>query len=390
MADSLEKPFKIAIPDTEIELLKKKLDLARFPDELEDSGKAYGVPLADIRRLTEHWKNGYDWRKHEAELNDEFPQFTRDIGVDGFGMLNVHYVHKKSDAADAIPLLFVHGWPGSFIEIRKILPLLLQASPEHPSFTVVALSLPGYGFSEAPSKKGFEGNQMAETGHKLMLALGYNEYVVQGGDWGALIGRTMAQLYGPAHVKAWHTNMPFARPPEPFKQPLLYLQHVLFKYNARDQEALESNGRFFVQESAYMRLQATKPQTVAYGLADSPASLLGWIYEKLYAWTDNYPWTDDEGASLRMYYEMVSARGEAGLFSNLETVVPTGYSHFPKETVRFPKRWYTCGFPNVIFESYHESGGHFAATERPEEVVGDLRRMFEKGGRAFNAVHDKN
>ncbi|TFK24939.1 epoxide hydrolase [Coprinopsis marcescibilis] len=402
--DSSEKLFKIAIPDSELETLKKKLELTRFPDELEGAGKDYGAPLADVRRLTEYWKNGYDWRKFEAELNDELPHFTRDVEVDGFGALNIHYVHKKSAAADAIPLLFVHGWPGSFLEVRKVLPLLLEASPEHPSFHVVALSLPGYGFSEAPRKKGFEGNQMAETGHKLMLALGYNEYVVQGGDWGALIGRTMAQLYGPKHVKAWHTNMPLAYPPHPTKRPVLLLRHLLFNYNAKDQAALKHTQDFVNLGSSYSRQHGTRPQTLSYGLADSPSGLLAWIYEKLYAWTDDYPWTDDEiltwisiywfsragpSASLRIYYEVQQARGEGGFISNLETKVPTGYSYFPKEIVSFPKRWYTYGFPNVIFESDHDSGGHFAATEKPQELVDDLRKMYGKGGPAFAVVPGK-
>jgi len=177
-----EAPFKIAIPDASLDILQQKLALASFPDELEDAGWDYGVPLTDIRRLVTRWKEGYDWRKYEAQLNEELPQFTRDIDVEGHGTLNIHYVHKKSTVVDAIPLLFVHGCefcktppqspqvltlidlgPGSFIEVRKILPLLTEASPEHPSFHVVAFSLPGYGFSEAPKKRGFEIKEFAEV-----------------------------------------------------------------------------------------------------------------------------------------------------------------------------------------------------------------------------------
>ncbi|KAL0061312.1 hypothetical protein AAF712_011890 [Marasmius tenuissimus] len=207
-----QTPFNISIPDSSIAFLKQKLELTLLPDELDGAGWDYGAPLGDMKRLVARWKDGYDWRRYEKELNDELPQFTRDIEVDGFGVLNVHYVHKKSEAKGAIPLLFVHGWPGSFIEVRKILPLLTAGKPG-PSFDVVALSLPGYGFSEGPKKKGFDLTKYAQTGHKLMLALGYDEYVTQGGDWGYPITRTMATLYGHDHIKAWHTNMPVVSPP---------------------------------------------------------------------------------------------------------------------------------------------------------------------------------
>ncbi|KAG2007071.1 epoxide hydrolase [Coprinopsis cinerea AmutBmut pab1-1] len=402
---STEKPFTISIPDSEIEFLRKKLELTRFPDELEEAGRDYGAPLADVRRLVERWKSGYDWRAHEAQLNAEFPQFTRDIEVEGHGTLNIHYVHKKSEVVDAIPLVFVHGWPGSIIEVRKILPLLLEASPDHPSFHVVAFSLPGYGFSEAPKKKGFADAQMAEVGHKLMLALGYHEYVAQGGDWGATICRTMAQLYGPKHVKAWHTNMPFAYPPHPTRRPLLLLQHLLFKYTPQDQARLERTQWYLEHGNGYLKQQSTQPQTLGYSLADSPAGLLAWIYEKLYQWTDDYKWTDDEvltwvsvywfsragpAASLRLYYEYMKVH-PIGDWSKtvLETDVPTGHSYFPKEVISFPSRWHSSGFPNVIFESDHDKGGHFAAHEVPEALVGDLRKMFGKGGPAFGAVPGK-
>ena len=202
---SLEKPFEIHVPDSSIELLQKKLALTTLPDELPDSGWKYGVPLGDIQRLVKRWQDGFDWRKQEAKINAEMPQFTRDIEIDGHGTLNVHYVHKKSSVANAIPLLFVHGckifklvWvdnmsdpqfqgPGSFLEARKLVPLLTSADGDGPSFHVVAPSLSGYGFSEAPKTQGFNGPQYAEACHKLMLELGYTEYVTQGGDWGHLV-----------------------------------------------------------------------------------------------------------------------------------------------------------------------------------------------------------
>ncbi|ESK82567.1 epoxide hydrolase [Moniliophthora roreri MCA 2997] len=387
----MSSPFQIAIPDSSLDLLKKKLELSRLPDEIDEAGWNYGAPLADIRRLVTRWKDGYDWRKHEKALNEEMPQFTRDIEVDGHGVLNVHYVHKESKVRGAIPLLFVHGWPGSFIEVRKILPLLTADEPGQPSFHVVALGLPGYGFSEGTKKKGFDLKKYAEVGHKLMKALGYEEYVTQGGDWGAMTTRVMAAQYGGNHVKAWHTNMPIATPP-PNPDPS--------KYDAEDLKVLEQTKLFQQKGSGYFQEQSTQPQTIGYSLADSPVGLLAWIYEKLVAWTDGYPWEDDEvltwisifwfsrsgpAASVRTYYEVAQAGGWAVLPI---PSIPLGYSFFPKEVGQAPKSWYTD--PNIVFQSRHEHGGHFAAHEKPAELVGDLRKMFGKGGPAYGVVPGKD
>jgi len=297
-------------------------------------------------------------------------------------------------------LLFVHGWPGSFIEVRKILPLLVQADAEHPSFHVVALSLPGYGFSEAPKKPGFDIPQFAEVGNKLMLSLGYNEYVTQGGDWGHAITQKIAQIYGHKHSKAWHSNFPIAPGPHLIQSPLLLLSHFLFGYTPAEKEGFKRNEWFLQMGMGYSTEHSTQPQTLGYGLADSLVGLLSWIYEKLVLWTDNYPWDDDEvltwisiywfsragpAASLRIYYE---ARKILRSFTKLQpTTIPVGYSYFPKELVRLPLRWFKER--NMVFQSQHDSGGHFAAHEKPQELVGDLRKMFGKGGPAFGVVPGK-
>ncbi|KAF5382510.1 hypothetical protein D9615_003064 [Tricholomella constricta] len=404
-----DSPFTIAVPDFQLSVLQQKLALATFPDELDDAGWTYGVPLADVKRLVKRWKDSYDWRKHEAALNTELPQFTRDIDVEGFGTLNIHYVHKKSEVDNAIPLLFVHGWPGSFIEVRKILPLLVEPSQDHPSFHVVTYSLPGYGFSAAPTRKGFGITQHAEVGHKLMLALGYDEYVTQGGDWGHFITRRIAHLHGPKHSKAWHTNMVIGTPPSLTTRPLLILSYLLsslplLSYSARDKAGFARTQWFRTSGQGYFAEQSTRPQTLGYALADSPVGLLVWIYEKLVEWTDGYPWDDDEvltwvsiylfsragpAASLRIYYEAVHPTDGFGSFPAVErTTIPVGYSHFPKELVVLPRSWTKTS--NVVFESEHESGGHFAAHEKPQELVGDLRKMFGRGGGAFGVVKGKH
>ncbi|KAK0475985.1 Alpha/Beta hydrolase protein [Armillaria luteobubalina] len=395
-----ETPFKISIPDEKIKLLQQKLALATFPDELEDSGTKYGAPLKDIQRLVARWKDGFDWRAQEAALNAELPQFTRDINVKGFDVLNIHYVHKKSDVDGAIPMLFVHGWPGSFIEVRKILPLLTASSPEHPSFHVVALSLPGYGFSEAPKKQKFRLAQYAEVANKLMLALGYNEYVTQGGDWGSFITRKIALTYGGKHSKAWHTNMPIGRPPTLY-EPILYFRHLLTPYTAAEKAGFALAEQFRSKGSGYAAEQSTQPQTLGYSLADSPVGLLAWIYEKLVNSTDAYPWDDNEvltwisiylfsrpgpTASIRIYYEVFGSSDMAVMQERPN--IPNGVSYFPKEATSSPRFWIRAN-AYVVFESEHTSGGHFAAHEKPHELVDDLRKMFGKGGPVYGVVPGK-
>ncbi|KAH9484409.1 Putative epoxide hydrolase [Psilocybe cubensis] len=387
-------PFKIQVSDDQIEHLNKKLALVRLPDELENAGRDYGVPLGDIQRLVARWKSGYDWRTHEKQLNDELPQFQGSIDVEGFGSLKVHFVHKKSEVENAIPLLFVHGWPGSFVEVRKILPLLTQEIAGQPSFHVVAFSLPGYGFSEAPKKKGFKINQFAEVGHKLMLSLGYKEYVAQGGDWGSRICQRIASLYGGTHCKAWHTNFPLPldtslirNPPTLFSHPWLYLSGRISSYTPAEKAGLERTAWFIKEGHGYAQEHSTQPQTLGYSLADSPVGLLAWIYEKLVNWTDNYPWDDDEAgpaASLRIYYEF---HHETDTDRPKPPTIPAGASFFPKELHNLPRKWTRT--PYRKFEAEHDSGGHFAAHEKPNELVQDLRRMFGKGGIAEGIVKGK-
>ncbi|KAF8189935.1 Alpha/Beta hydrolase protein [Mycena galopus ATCC 62051] len=386
-----ETPFKISIPDEALELLRKKLELTAFPDELPKSGWEYGVPLADLQRLVKRWSDGYDWKKHESQINSELPQFTRDIEVDGHGTLNIHYVHKKSDVPEAIPLLFVHGWPGSFLEARKLLPLLTKGTDDFPAFHVVVLSIPGYGFSEAPHTKGFRLAQYAEVATKLMLSLGYNEFVTQGGDWGYPITCTIAQMYGGKHSKAWHTNMTIGTAPKSGTE----LEPAL---TDKEKAGLDRTSWFQKSGVGYLSQQSTQPQTLGYSLADSPAGLLAWIYEKLVLWSDAYAWEDDEvltwisihwfsrsgpTASLRIYFEVDI--GSAFSTPNPRPTIPLGISRFPKDILVLPKSWIQ-EMGNIVFDAEHESGGHFAAYEQPQRLADDLRKMFGKGGPAFGGV----
>ncbi|KAL9099198.1 MAG: hypothetical protein Q9187_009532, partial [Circinaria calcarea] len=302
--------FKIAVPDHRIKRLKQKLALTDFPNEVIDAEPwSRGSPLSDIKRLVLYWDNGFDWRAVEAKLN-ELPQYTAKIEVDGYDTYDVHFVHQPSTVTNAIPLLFVHGWPGSFIEVTKILPELIKGGKDFPAFHVVAPSLIDFGFSSASTKvsvgyqinrqtltiikKAFNVDQHAEAYHKLMLALGYNEYAVQGGDLGYVVARFLALNYGPEHVKAHHVNNVAPAEPTAAANPALYAKVQTTPLSDTEKAGFGRCEWFSKEGNGYYRQQATKPQTVGYFMTDSPVGLLAWIYEKLHDWVDNYKWTDDE------------------------------------------------------------------------------------------------
>ncbi|KAK3700447.1 hypothetical protein LTR37_015951 [Vermiconidia calcicola] len=386
--------YQISIPDSALETLKQKLALATFPDELNGSQWDYGAPLADVKRLAKHWETGFDWRAQERKLN-EFPNYHRRIHADGFQELDIHYLHQQSASPDAIPLLFVHGWPGSYIEVTKMLPAL-QQNTNGVSFHVVAPSLPNFGWSEGTTQKRFGLKEYATTCHRLMQSLGYDKYVTQGGDWGYMISRTMGLLF-PESVVASHINMIRAEGPPKFtKNPLQALKHGVTPYSERDKAGFARSKWFLEEGSGYRLTQSTKPQTLGYALTDSPVALLAWIYEKLHDWTDDYPWTDDEiltwvsiywfstagpTANLRIYYEATHTKTGVHRDRTNQWIgnVKLGLCYTPKELSVIPYTWGRTLGP-VVYESQKTRGGHFAAWEIPEEIASDLHKMFGKGG----------
>ncbi|RDW88354.1 hypothetical protein BP6252_00386 [Coleophoma cylindrospora] len=398
------KTFNISVSESSIDILKQKLSLATFPDELDEAAWDYGTPLTDVKRLTKYWLEKYDWRTHEEKLN-KMPQFITPIPVDGFGELDIHFVHQKSEVEHAIPLLFIHGWPGSFHEVEKILPLLTNTKcGEEPAFHVVAPSLPNFGFSGTVRKRGFRIPQYAETCHKLMLKLGYKEYVTQAGDWGWWISRTIGRLY-PESCLASHVNMIYPFPPTLSKTPLLAIQHAMTPYTDKEKIGLQRSEWFHQEGYGYNSIQGTKPQTIGYAVADSPVALLAWLLEKLHDWTDSYPFTDDEiltwvsiyqfstagpAASLRIYYEAHHEEGNVSINAARGYIphVKLGLGHFPKDIYVYPKMW-ARSLGDVVFQREHEAGGHFAAYERPEDLAGDLKSMFGRGGGAFGILKGK-
>ncbi|RDW61977.1 hypothetical protein BP6252_11410 [Coleophoma cylindrospora] len=398
------KPFEIAVAEEKIQLLKQRLALAQFPDEVIDAEPwSRGPPLSEIKRLAQYWGNGFDWRKVEADLN-RLPQFTTSIAVEGFGTYNVHFIHGRSAVPHAIPLLFLHGWPGSFIEVTKILPPLLSGGEDFPAFHVVAPSLIDFGFSSASRKKSFNIDQHAEVCHKLMLALGYDEYVVQGGDIGSLVARMLAIKYGPQHCKAHHINSAAPAEPNAESHPQLYEQVQNTPLSESELAGLQRAQVFSTEGNGYYRMQATKPQTVGYSMADSPVGFLAWIYEKLHDWTDEYPWTDDEvltwvsiyyfstagpAAPNCIYYE--NEHRDPPIFPAVQvyTDVPLGIARLPRDLILLPKLWHRTMGP-IVYEKEYPHGGHFAAWECPDMLVNDLRIMFGRGGGAYGCVKQRS
>ncbi|RWA03866.1 hypothetical protein EKO27_g11239 [Xylaria grammica] len=390
------RPFKIAIPDSRLVDLKERLLRTRYQDELKGVSRERGVPLADIKRIANYWATMFDWRKREAVLN-QFPQFATDITAEGFDPVTVHFIHVKSTVKGAIPMIFVHGWPGSFLEGTKMIAPLTEGTP---AFDIVIPSLPNFGFSGGISKPGFSVDQHAEVLHKLMLRLGYDEYVSQGGDWGAFITRAMASAYSPHHLKAQHLNLGFYGFSSFRKTPSLFLQAMLTPFTAKEKAGLEKTAKFFAEGNGYGAIQSTRPQTLGYGLTDSPVGLLAWLYEKLHDWADEYPWTEDEictwvsiywfssagpAASTRLYYEF-----QQDIMTTIERLrdwmdVKVGFGQFPNDVTTLPLLW-AKQLGRTVFQREHPNGGHFPAWEKPEYVVADLRDMFGRGRRAEGLV----
>ncbi|KAJ5673831.1 hypothetical protein N7462_009270 [Penicillium macrosclerotiorum] len=420
-------PFNIAVPDSQIEQLQQKLEYATFPDELDAAGWDMGVPLAEAKRLATVWRENFDWRAQEKKLNDQLKQFILPVSVDGFGELDIHLVYHRSENPNAIPLLFIHGWPGSFLEATKLIPLLMKEDGG-PDFDIIAPSLPNFGFSMGVQKKGFGLAQYAETLHKVMVSLEYDEYgkLIQGGDWGSMIARTMSQYYA-KHIQAIHLNFIPVIPPYPWRSPLRFFQSLVsVPFSAKDRAYIARSMDYLMRGNAYMKQQETRPQTLGYGLHDSPVALLAWIYDKLHSWSDSYSWTDEEiltwvsiyyfsragpTASTRIYYEASAKRSannstaengtadgqEPKNWMPLEQVLAAqappnvrfAVAQFKEELVMWPMAWYHS-IGNVVKEKEFDRGGHFAAFEVPELLAGDLYEFFGRDGAAYEAVQGKD
>jgi pimeloyl-ACP methyl ester carboxylesterase len=378
MSDAIES-FEIEVSDAVLEDLRRRLEATRFPHQIEDTGWSYGADLAYIRELVTYWKDEYDWRTHEDALN-RFPQFTTEIDDQ-----RIHFIHARSPHEDATPLILMHGWPGSIVEFMDVIgPLTDPEShgrkPED-AFHVVAPSLPGYGFSEATKSTGYDCYRIAEAFAALMARLGYDDYGAEGGDWGAIIGNNLAILDA-EHVRGYHTTMPLGFAPPEGPGDLTDAE----KADLADLDAFNADG------TGYQKIQGSKPQTLGFGLTDSPAGLCAWITEKFHAWTDCdgavenavsrdrlltnimvYWASGNITPSTRLYYETFKS-GRVGIIG-ARVEVPTGVARFPKEIMRFPRKWVENHY-NVTHWTPMPRGGHFAALEQPDLFVDDVRKFF--------------
>ncbi len=374
MTDTEIRPFRIDIPQADLDDLRERLARTRWPDELPGVGTAYGMPLDVVKEFVEYWRTGYDWRPHEARIN-QYPQFTTTI--DG---ANVHFLHVRSPEPDALPLIVTHGWPGSVVEFLDMIgpltdPRAHGGDPAH-AFHVVVPSIPGYAFSGPTRDTGWDSARMARAWAELMSRLGYNRYGAVGGDAGALITRELGILKPPGLVGI-HLLQIFAFPSgDPAE---------LAQLSEMDQAGLGITSDF-ESKSGYVKIQSTRPQTLAYGLTDSPAGQLAWNAELMTGWGDDPGYLDRDvfltnvtiywltataGSAARQYYE--DSRTGAG-YREAPNTVPTAVAVFPFDfrTVRaFAER-----SNNVVRYTEFDRGGHFAYLTDPDLVVGDLRAFF--------------
>ena len=375
MSDRIE-PFRIAATDEQLDDLRRRLRATRFPERECVDDWSQGIPLAYVQNLCAYWAEKYDWRAREARLN-RFPQFK--TAIDG---VDIHFLHVRSPHENAMPLVITHGWPGSIVEFHKVIEPLTNPTAfggdARDAFHVVAPSLPGYGFSGKPSQSGWNVQRIARAWSALMPRLGYKRYAAQGGDWGAMV-TTCIGIQDPENCLGIHLNMPIA-PPDPT---------TMGDLTDKEKSALAGMQHYNDWDSGYSKQQSTRPQTVGYGLTDSPAGQAAWIIEKFWSWTDcdghpeNVLTRDELLDNVMLYWLPANAASSARLYwESFRTppmdpiTIPVGCSIFPKEIFRTSRRWAEKRFPKLVHFSEMEKGGHFAAFEQPEAFVKEVRGCF--------------
>ena len=368
--------FNLAIPDAVLADLRGRLERTRWPERETVADDRQGVPLADAQALCAYWQGSYDWRRCEATLNG-LGQFR--TVIDGLG---IHFLHVRSPEPDALPLIMTHGWPGSVVEFLKVIgPLtdpVAHGGKAEDAFHVVVPSLPGYGFSDKPIEAGWSVERIAAAWIELMRRLGYDRYVAQGGDWGSAVTSAMAAIR-PPELAAIHLNMVIA-PPTP---------DDLAALSDREKRALGDLQRFSTEGRGYSALQGTRPQTLGYGLTDSPSGQAAWIFEKLVEWMDCHgdPLSvlsyDDMLDNIMLYWLPASAASSARLywesmanFASGATDLPVACSIFPGEITRPARKWAERKYSNLIYWGEPTRGGHFAAFEQPGIFVNEIRNAF--------------
>jgi len=371
------KPFRIAVGDDVLSDLKARLRNTRWPEREVVDNWSQGTPLHWMQAVCRFWADDYDWRVREASLN-RFPQFTTEI--DG---LDIHFIHARSPHPEAMPLIITHGWPGSIVEFHKVIEPLSNPTAYGGSladaFHVICPSLPGFGFSAKPTTTGWGVDRIAAAWITLMDRLGYARYGAQGGDWGSAVTSSLG-AQDPAHCAGIHITLAMTRPAKLEVEP-----------TPDEARALRGSKHYADWDSGYSKQQSTRPQTVGYGLTDSPAGQAAWILEKFWAWTDcdghpeNVLSREELLDNIMLYWVTATAASSARLYwesfgperrSVAPVQVPTGVSVFPKEIVTPVRRWMEDRYRNIQYWNELPKGGHFAAFEQPALFVDELRRYF--------------
>jgi pimeloyl-ACP methyl ester carboxylesterase len=369
----LVRPFTVAIPDSEIDDLRQRLARTRWPDPETVSDWSQGARLENTKELVQYWEHEYDWRRCESELN-RFPQFLTEI--DG---LDIHFIHVKSKNPNAMPLILTHGWPGSIVEFLELIgpltdPAAFGGNVED-SFDVVVPSLPGFGFSGKPTATGWNVPRIAAAWAQLMKRLGYSNWAAQGGDWGSVITSALGAMQ-PEGLIGIHLNSPYAFPAQ-----------IPATLSTEEQHALDTLALYTGDMGGANHLQGTKPETIGFALADSPAGQAAWIYDKFQSKTDNnglaedalsadqildaislYWYTNTAASSARIYWE-----NNGGSMAGPTLTLPVAVTVFPRDIPLLPRSWIEQTYTNLIHYGEADKGGHFAGLEQPEILISEIR-----------------
>ncbi|KAI9024562.1 Alpha/Beta hydrolase protein [Hyaloraphidium curvatum] len=374
-------PFRVEATPAQLARLESRLRDVVYPEvDLPDADTwAYGMPTRVLEKLVEHWRDKYDWPAWEAKINSFSHYKLRCNDVD------VHFIHHPSPRRDAVPLILIHGWPGTFVEFLDLIKTLAEPEAGQQAFHVVVPSLPGYGFSGRPTRKDYSLVEAAKAFDELMKSLGYGRYMAQGGDWGSAVAKALA-IVCPDSCRAIHLNLLWFEPPPE--------DASVAPPTDAEKRKLAAGAEFMVTGTGYQRIQATKPLTLGAALADSPVGLLAWIGEKFHEWVDLrggdgdfsptvstevlltnvmvYYLSNSITSSFFLYhYQFLKNLDQALLGSNI--LQPVGCSAFPHDLVVAPRSWVEYRCPNLAFWSAPEDGGHFAALEKGDVLVRDLR-----------------
>jgi pimeloyl-ACP methyl ester carboxylesterase len=371
------KKIEIELGQNFLDDLKARLKLTRWPDEIENSAWAHGASLSYLKELADYWMNYFDWRKTEREINSYGNYIAQ---IDGY---RIHFLHIKGKGEKCVPLILTHGWPSSFLEWMKVIPLLTEN--ENTSFDLVIPSMLGYGFSQKVTEAGCNVSFMADLWHKLMIELGYEKYGVHGGDFGAGVSTAISMKY-PDNVIGLHLNyIPGNYVP---------VMGENEEFTKEENEYLDAEEEWYSREGGYSLEQNTKPLTLAYGLNDSPIGLCAWIVEKMYGWSNcrgyigNVFSKDELLSNVTLYWVTETIHSSIRLYSENKTNpliigkesyirTPTGIAHFRYEEPFPPKMFIERGF-NIQQWTDFDEGGHFPSMEMPEQLAGDIISFFSK------------